>query len=312
MTCSECEKKPVITLISGRNLCRSDFIKYFEKKVFKTIGKYKLIQNKDRIAVGISGGKDSLTVLYLLKKLNSKIKNIDLFAILIDEGIKGYRDKTIKDAQKFCKEHKIKLYIYSYKKELGKSLDELTKTTDMIPCAMCGVFRRYLLNKHTRLLKATKLATGHNLDDEAQSVLMNQFRNNVALNARMGPITGVVKDIKFIPRIKPLYFMYEKEVMLYAYLKGFTTNNFAECPNARFSFRGEIRDYLNEFEKKHPGTKYGIINSFIETLPLLKQKYKQSGTKIKQCKNCGEPTSQDVCKSCQLIEQLIKKPVKKK
>jgi tRNA-5-methyluridine54 2-sulfurtransferase len=312
MACSECEKKPVITLISGRKLCRSDFIKYFEKKVFKTIGKYKLIQNKDRIAVGISGGKDSLTVLYLLKKLNSKIKNIDLFAILIDEGIKGYRDKTIKDAKKFCKEHKIKLYIYSYKKEFSKSLDELTKTTDMIPCAMCGVFRRYLLNKHTRLLKATKLATGHNIDDEAQAVLMNQFRNNVALNARMGPITGIVKDKKFIPRIKPLYFMYEKEVMLYAYLKGFTTNDFVECPNARFSFRGEIRDYLNEFEKKHPGTKYGIINSFIETLPLLKQKYKQSGTKVKQCQNCGEPSSQDICKTCQLVEKLIKKPIKKK
>jgi tRNA-5-methyluridine54 2-sulfurtransferase len=312
MVCSECEKKPVITLISGRKLCRSDFIKYFEKKVFKTIGKYKLIQNKDRIAVGISGGKDSLTVLYLIKKLNSKIKNIDIFAILIDEGINGYRNKTIKDAKKFCKEHKIKLYIYSYKKELGKSLDELIKTTDMIPCAMCGVFRRYLLNKHTRLLKATKLATGHNLDDEAQAVLMNQFRNNVALNARMGPITGVVKDKKFIPRIKPLYFMYEKEVMLYAYLKGFTTNDFVECPNARFSFRGEIRDYLNEFEKKHPGTKYGIINSFIETLPLLKQKYKESGKKIKECKDCGEPSSQEICKTCQLIEKLIKKPSKKK
>ncbi|MBI2670760.1 TIGR00269 family protein [Candidatus Woesearchaeota archaeon] len=307
MACQFCEKKPVITLISGRKLCRNDFIKYFEKKVFKTIFKYKLIEDNDRIAVGVSGGKDSLTLLHLLNKLNSRIKNFETFAILIDEGIKGYRDKTIVNAKKFCKEHNIQLKIYSYKEEFGKTLDQLTKTTDIIPCAMCGVFRRYLLNKKSRELKSTKLATGHNLDDEAQAVLMNQFRNNVQLNARMGPITGVIRNKAFIPRIKPLYFMAEKEVMLYAYLKGFTSSEFIECPHAKFSFRGEIRDLLNEFENKHPGTKYSIINSYIEVLPLLKDKYKFTNSRIKECLKCGEPCSGTVCKACELVEKLIKK-----
>lgn len=309
MTCIQCEHKPVITLISGRKLCKNDFIKYFEKKVNKTIGKYKLIQNNDKIAVGISGGKDSLTVLYLINKLSQKIRGLEIFAILIDEGIHGYREKTIVDAKKFCKQYNIKLNIFSYKKELGKTLDQIIKTNDIIPCSACGVFRRYLLNKHSRLLKATKLATGHNLDDEAQAVLMNQFRNNQEINARMGPITGIQKDKRFIPRVKPLYFMTEKEVMLYAYLKGFVSSNFIECPNARFSYRGEIRDYLNELESKHPGTKYSVINSFLEILPLLKEKYKGKESSINQCLHCGEPSTNNICKTCQLAQKLIKKKI---
>ncbi len=308
MTCKLCQTKPVITLISGRKLCKNDFIKYFEKKVFKTIAKYNLVDKNDRIAVAISGGKDSLTLLYLLNKFVSSRRNFELFALLIDEGIHNYRNKTIKDAKKFCKQYKIKLSIYSYKKEFGKTLDELTKLTDMVPCSICGVFRRYLLNKKARDLKATKLATGHNLDDEAQAILMNQFRNNLEINARMGPITGVIRDKKFIPRIKPLYLITEKEVMLYSYLKGFISE-FTECPNSEFSFRGEIRDLLNNFEQKHPGTKYGIINSYLEMMPILKEKYRNSKTKLKECLNCKEPCSSDICKTCQLVEKLIKKKI---
>ncbi|MEK6973935.1 MAG: TIGR00269 family protein [Nanoarchaeota archaeon] len=307
MACKACEKNPVITLISGRKLCRNDFTKYFERKVFKTISKYKLIENNDKVVAGISGGKDSLSLLYLLNKLSTMNRNFSLKSLLIDEGIKGYRNKTIKDAKKFCKAYNIELDICSYKEEFGMTLDEMTKKSAMIPCAMCGVFRRYLLNKKSRELKATKLATGHNLDDESQAILMNQFRNNVALNARMGPLTGIIRNKAFIPRIKPLYFMTEKEVMLYAYLKGFASNDFVECPNAKFSYRGEIRDILNEFENKHPGTKYGIINSYMEMLPLLKQKYKNEDSKLKYCANCNEPCSGILCKVCELVEKLTKK-----
>ena len=79
-----------------------------------------------------------------------------------------HRDSSIKDAKKFCKDFKIKLHIASYKKETGKTLDTSKKENkDTIACSMCGVFRRSLLNKKSRELKGNKLATGHNLDDEA-------------------------------------------------------------------------------------------------------------------------------------------------
>jgi tRNA-5-methyluridine54 2-sulfurtransferase len=302
MSCKFCTTNPVITLQNKVNLCSSCFTKYFERKAFRTIKQYKLIKRNDHIVVACSGGKDSLSLLHLLNKPSKKMK-IKLTALLIDEGIKGYRDSSIKDAKNFCKENKIKLHIASYKKNLNKTLDGMKKQhPNTIACSMCGVFRRTLLNKESRKLKATKLATGHNLDDEAQSIMMNQFRHNIALSARMGPITGVKKDPRFIPRIKPFYFLTEKEVATYAFLKGLISK-FNECPYNEDSYRFEIRDLLNNIEEKYPGTKHSIVASFIETLPILKEKFKNK--KIGSCEICKEPSSSKICNFCVLSKKII-------
>lgn len=300
--CKSCEKTPVYQLYSGEKLCKSCFIKYFEHKVLKTIRTFKLIDKEDYIAIAISGGKDSLTVLHILNLIAKKHKKLKLIAILIDEGIKGYRENTIKDAKDFCKKNNIQLKIYSFKKEFKYSLDEILKKTKQKPCTVCGVLRRYLLNSKARELNVKKLATGHNLDDEAQAVLMNQFRKNISLSARLGPITGIKESSLFIKRIKPLYLMSEKEVMVYSLLKGFI-KNFNECSYEIDSYRSDVRDMLNQFEQKYPGTKNSVINSFLEVLPLLKNKYK-SIEEIKRCSLCSEPSSQDICQKCIILKKL--------
>ena len=302
MPCKNCSINPIIQLTNSNiKLCKSCFIRYFEKKAFKTIHQFNLIDKKDKIAVAISGGKDSLSVLNLLNKLAEKRMDIKLTAILIDEGIKGYRNETIKDAKKFCKKNNIKLNIYSFKEEFNYTLDEIKNKLKAKPCSVCGVFRRYLINKKARELKVNKIATGHNLDDEAQAVLMNQFKNNIQVSARLGPITGIKRNPKFIPRIKPFYLLTEKEVMTYAYLNRLT-GKYLECPYESESFRCDVRDFLNDFEQKYPGTKHSIISSFLEILPLLKTKYESS--KIKICKSCSEPTSSEVCTACEIRKKL--------
>ena len=302
MTCKNCSIKPVYIDESKKKYCSKCFVKYFEAKVFKTIRAYNLVENSDRIGVGVSGGKDSLTTLHLLNKLAAQRRKLKITAILIDEGIHGYREKTIKDAKRFCKKEDIELYIYSYKKEFGSSLDQAVKKLNSNACAICGVFRRYLLNRKSRELGLNKLAVGHNLDDEAQAILMNQFKNNVGVSARLGPITGIIKEEKFIPRIKPLYFMTEKEVTIYSYIKGFTTE-FSECPNSFDSFRSYVRDMLNEAESKYPGIKRGVIHSFLEVLPRLKEEQKKT-SKMKFCSNCAEPCTGTICKACQIMNSL--------
>jgi len=305
MSCKNCQIKPVIKLTnSERSLCKNCFIKYFEKKVKKTISDYELVDKNDNIVVAVSGGKDSITTLYLLNKIFSKRRDIKIIALAIDEGIHGYRDESLKHLKKFCKKYKIKLNIYSYKKEFGKTLDTILKTYKKVPCSICGVFRRYLLNKKSRELGATKLATGHNLDDEAQSIIMNYFRNNIQVSARSGPITGIKRDKKFIKRIKPLYFITEKEVTAYSFLMGFM-DKFNECPYNPDSYRGKVRDMINDFEAKYPGTKHGIITSFMELLPVLKDKYKDAN-EIKECLSCGEPCSQDKCQACYYLDSVVK------
>ncbi|PIZ51448.1 TIGR00269 family protein [Candidatus Woesearchaeota archaeon CG_4_10_14_0_2_um_filter_33_13] len=308
MQCSKCSGKAVIQLQHG-SLCKIHFLNYFEEKVFKTIKKYKLIDRNDRICVAASGGKDSLTVLYLTKKyLEQYDLKTNLFALLIDEGIANYRKTTIKDLKTFCKEHKIKLVIASAKEEFGYTLDRaypiINKETKKKPCNICGVWRRYLINKYARKNKATKLVTGHNLDDEAQAIIMNTFKANTSLSAHLGPVSGIEDHDLFVQRVKPLYFCAEKETRLYCLLKGFQVD-FTECPYAQEGLRAKVRDMLNDFENQYKGTKQSIINSFLEVLPLIKEhQIKINSSPLNICKICQEPANQEICNTCKLKEVL--------
>lgn len=297
-----CNEKPIINLEGGEKLCKEHFIEYFEAKVFKTIRQFDLIGKEENLGVAISGGKDSLTLLHILKKLSEQNQKIKLTAILINEGIEGYRNNTIVTAQNFCDKLNIKLNIYSYEKEFGMPLDNMLKVLDVKPCTICGIFRRYLLNKKSKELGFTKLATGHNLDDECQSILMNQFKNNIRASARLGPKVGLnEKNKNFVHRVKPLYLCTEKEVTTYAFINGIL-DVFNECPNVAKSYRAQVRDMLNDFEAKFPGTKYSIINSFLQALPGLKAAFKDAEADF--CKSCGEPAAKDKCNACKFVGKL--------
>ncbi|MDP3918791.1 MAG: TIGR00269 family protein [Nanoarchaeota archaeon] len=298
--CNNCDLKPVFKLKSGENLCKKCYLQYFEKKVRKTIRVHNLIDNNDKIGVAVSGGKDSLTILDLLCSIYKENPKIKIQAILIDEGIKDYRDKSIETAKAFCKEKNVPLKIISYQEKFNFQLDDVVEGRN--PCSVCGVLRRNLLNEAAIELGVTKLATGHNLDDEAQSILMNQFRKNVESSARMGPITGINDTEEFVRRIKPLYFMSEKEVMTYAFLKNIV-DVFNECPYSNQSFRNSLRDLINKFEEQYPGSKNAVVHSFLEILPLLKEKHKTSST-LNKCKECGGPTSKDICQKCVVLGEI--------
>ncbi|MBW2993550.1 TIGR00269 family protein [Candidatus Woesearchaeota archaeon] len=252
--------------------------------------------------IAASGGKDSTVILYLLKKLGYNV-----CALTIDVGIGKYSSANLKRAREFCSEYGIKLYETSLRKEFGYSLcyiQEILKSKKAAfqSCMVCGVLRRNLLNKLARRIKATKVVTGHNLDDEAQTILMNIFRNSLKLGARLGPITGQIRDKKFIPRVKPLYFVSEKEVADFSKKMKFDVV-YTRCPCAADSLRDTLRALLNEYEKKHPGTKKKIVENFISKLPLFK-KYFKTDLKLKHCKSCGEPSLYEVCNSCKLIGML--------
>lgn len=296
-----CNQKSVITLLSDYKLCKNHFTEYFENKIFKTVRQFDLIDKRENLGVALSGGKDSLTLLHVVNKLSKQNPKIKINAIAINEGIRTYREKTLQKAVNFCSENRIDLHIFSYKEEFGFSLDEMLKILSVKPCTICGIFRRYLLNKKSKELKLTKLATGHNLDDECQSILMNQIKNNIEASARLGPKVGIAYNEKFVQRIKPLYLCTEKEVTTYAFINGLL-DDFAECPNVSQSFRAQVRDMLNDMEQKFPGTKYSIVNSFLKILPSLKEKFKDEAIKV--CGKCNEPSANDICNACIYLERL--------
>ncbi|MBW2965241.1 TIGR00269 family protein [Candidatus Woesearchaeota archaeon] len=296
MKCEKCTEKAVL---SGPALCKKHFIDYFEKKVIDTIRKQRLFNKTEKVCVASSGGKDSTAVLYLAARFLGP-KNRPT-ALLIDEGISGYRDQTISDLKRFCKENYIALKIVSFEKEFGMTLDRIirSKKINLKPCNICGTLRRYLLNRHSRGFDV--IVTGHNLDDESQAVMMNLLRQQVDVLARLGPSTGIAKQKGFTQRVKPLYFCSEKETALYALLKGFDVS-FNECPYIVESYRADIRDMLNAYEAAHRGTKQSIVSSFMRMLPKLKKESAHTGPQA--CTKCGEPCAASLCNACRLVTVL--------
>jgi len=292
----------------GKAYCEHHFLRYFDKKVRKTIRKYRMFREKEHIVVAVSGGKDSLALLHYLNKLSNRVPGWRISALLIDEGIKGYRDRTIKDFLKVVNELNVDYRIVSFKKEIGYTLDEIVKIginkgLPYLPCSYCGVFRRYLLNKAAREMSGSVLATAHNLDDIIQTYLLNIIQNNWDKVPKLAPVSKGPFHPKFVRRVKPFYEVLEKETTLYAILNSLYPE-FIECPYAVHSVRWSIRRYINELEEKHPGTKYSLIRSLLNIIGILeKLGYGKEGA-IGTCSICGEPSSNKVCRACMFRKEL--------
>ncbi len=299
MKCQSCRKDAVISSSEGR-YCAVHFQKNFEDRVIGTIKKYKLISKGEKIAVANSGGKDSLSLLYILSKYFSKTNRI--VSVTIDEGIHGYRNKTIETMEEHCKRLGIDYKIYSYKDFFGKPMDEITRVKEGIPCATCGTLRRYLINYAAMDVGADKVATAHNMDDEAESVLMNLLQNDLGKLLRLGPYSGIVKSDGFVPRIKPFMFIGEKETMLFSILRGIDALH-TPCFYAGLGFRGMISRKVKELESFSPGSKREIVTKII----ALKEKYGESyggDAEIGRCEQCGSPASSRLCDACTIKNEL--------
>jgi len=300
--CTKC-KKPAVTYIryNGTHLCKDHFIQYFEKRVKKDIKKQGKTYTKSKIGVAVSGGKDSLVALYIIHKIFSKRKDIDICAITVDEGIRDYRDKSIDIAKKNTEILAVPHYIVSFEDMIGTDMDKISKKQNELgECSYCGVFRRFCLNKTAKKLELDKLVTGHNLDDMAQSILMNFVKGDIEKLARLGPHKKVQPGL--IPRIFPLRIIPEKENALYAVLKNISFHD-GVCPYSINAQRGDFRDIVDDLEYKYPGSRHSILSSYEKIKDLLSEKYPPA--ELENCPICGEPTSQKFCKTCILKKQVL-------
>ncbi len=294
----------VIELSSGKKLDKAEFIHYFEKKVFRTIRRFGMIDIRDNVLVACSGGKDSNVALYVLNKLCKERKQ-KIEAIAIDEGMKGYRDKLIEGLKKLCKKEDIKLNVLSFKKEYGFTLDKIhskIKRLKLSSCHACSILKRWSLNKFAREKKFNVIATGHSMDDEAETIILNYLKGNAKLLAKLGPLSGIERKKEFIQRIKPLYLCPEKEIILYAKLKKLPLS-LEVCPKRGETFRVEVRNFLRTMEKRHIEVKNAIVNTMLQILPCIKENFR-GGSELKKCKICKEPCSNETCKRCQILKLL--------
>lgn len=260
-----------------------------------------MIKKGERVALALSGGKDSTTLLYALASLKKDFP-FDLIAITIDIGVNSdYHKKILEIARKETKKMETPHYVFSFKNEIGNTLEQLVKKTKTKnPCSYCGVIRRRILNKRAKELGAQKLATAHTLDDSAQTVLMNIIRNEPLRMLR----GSRAENNWFVPRIKPFMWFSEDEVIAYGRLKGLPLEAKVCCPYSKNAMRALVRLKLNELEATYPGTKKRILKSSMKIQELLGDVLKIVDERMHYCRRCGEPTAGEKCMYCTMMERV--------
>lgn len=281
-----------------RHLCGTHLVADVETRVAATIREENLFRPGDRIAVGLSGGKDSTALLLVLSRLLPHLPETELTAITIDEGIAGYRADTIRSAEALTRRLGVEHHLVSFRDLVGRDLDTILLGREHQACTICGILRKKALMDAARACGATVIATGHNLDDEAQSVLMNALRGDLP---RLVRNAGAGRQALFLPRVKPLAAVAEKEIAAYLFVQDFFPV-LPECPYTRYALRAEVRGLLTGVEGRYPGTMAHLVESkkkierYTAGVPLMEP--------LHPCRECGDPCSGDLCQVCKLRHSL--------
>jgi uncharacterized protein (TIGR00269 family) len=309
MNCSRCDRAEVAfhRAYSGEHLCKKCFVRSIEDKAAKTISKYSMVGYGDKVAVGVSGGKDSLSLLYVMKRLFDQHPNNgnELVAVTIDEGIEGYRDESLQIVKDFCAQLGVESKVLSYKSLFGVEMDEamvLRPSEKMSSCSMCGTFRRRAIDIAAETVGADVVATAHNMDDQLQTFMINVLAGDVE---RIGWIYPEPVEYGGMKKIKPFIEIYEYEIAFYALQREIPFQS-EECPYMNESIRTDLRGFFNTLEKDHPGIKHNAYNSMMKIAKNLRESSSAEGRK---CSVCGRGSTGDVCSVCKTLNILSNKQI---
>ncbi|HIL49933.1 MAG: TIGR00269 family protein [Candidatus Poseidoniia archaeon] len=321
--CSRCPKPAILHQeYSGQHYCGQhlgqSIRKRFSKELRNTLVLPKDAHHSDgrpfRILACISGGKDSAVLLDLLVDILGKRRDVEIIAGCVDEGIDGYRAPSLECARQLAESLSIEFVTLSYEEMGYERMDEVvlrmpgigaqhSEAKGLMPCSYCGVFRRQSLNAMSEKVNADVMALGHNLDDMAQSILMNLQKGEIERSVRLAPHTDAPIE-GLAPRIVPLRWVPEQEIHAHAIAKGLPIHH-GECPHAPGAMRQQSRSIVAALEAQTPGARHGLLHALEQIRELHRAANLDAHAEVTKCEECGEITSRQICQSCTMKRWLI-------
>ena len=222
-------------------------------KMTAAIEKYQMIDENDKIAVGISGGKDSIILLMLLNELKKFYhKKFEIMGLTLDPGFPGENSEEENFIAEYCKKENIEYIIKQT--NIYNIVFETRKEKN--PCSLCAKMRRGILHNTAKEYECNKIALGHHFDDAVETFMMNLvFGGRIKCFSPKSYLS-----IKEIYQIRPLIFMKEEEI-----IKSIKKNNIkpikSKCPIDKTTKRNEIKELIEKIEKQYNGLSQKIMNA---------------------------------------------------
>ena len=265
--------------------------------VRRCVEDYAMIENGDKVAVGVSGGKDSLGLMLELARQGYNVTGLH-----IDLGIPGSSPAARGVVERFCARHNLKLMVKEMATE-GLAIPQVKARLRRPVCSACGKIKRHFFNRAALDGGFDALATGHNLDDEAARLFSNTLRWDTAYLSDQGPrLDG---EDGFARKVKPLWRLTEFETANYAFLMGIE-HHYAPCPYSPGASFTTLKGLLQRLEAAMPGRKLDFYQGFLKRgRPVFARREAEEGETLSPCLSCGYPTSSgDICGVCRIREAL--------
>jgi uncharacterized protein (TIGR00269 family) len=295
MHCKKCAQKAAIKLPRhNAAFCGNCFDEYVLDQVRRAIKSERMITYEDRVAVAVSGGKDSLALWDLLLRLGYNSAGIH-----INLGIGEYSRLSQEKTEQFAHQRNAELILHDLNETHEAGVPELAQETHRPACSACGVMKRYNFNRLAQEAGFTVLVTGHNLDDEASRLLGNVLHWQQDYLDKQAPTLPSTHP-KLLKKGKPLFRLAEREMAAYCVLKKIDYI-VDECPMSKDAKQLVYKDMLNRLEEIIPGTKQ---NFYFEFLKRQKPDIPELDGRLKDCIRCGQPTTSGLCSYCKLVESL--------
>ncbi len=299
MRCQRCRGDAAVEIRRHHAaFCGDHFIEFFDRQVQRAIEDERMFTRDDRVLVAVSGGKDSLALWDVLRRLGYAATGL-----YINLGIGGYSDESHRKTVAYAGAHGADLLVADIPREFGMSVEELARATRRVSCSACGLSKRYLFNRVAIDHGFTVVATGHNLDDEAAVLLGNLLHWQTDYLARQSPVLPSTHPT-LARKVKPLYRIAEREAAAYAIIRGIDYI-VDECPNSVGAKSLLYKEALNLLEQASPGAKQSLYWGFLERGRALLAT--QDAVTLRACVHCGQPTTAEVCAFCRMTERAAER-----